>query len=276
MKISVFGAGAFGSALGNILTSNGHQVEYYDPIKYPEKSLSSAIEGAEAYVLAVPSSAAPKITLFMSHNVPLICATKGFLSSELFAAWGENFSIISGGAFAADLNQNHESVLTATSPLIKQLFSTSWLKFDETNDIIGVMLCGTLKNIYAIGSGYWGLKYGTTDFDDYINAVLLEMRTIVAANNGNPETVSLSCGFRDLVITCASSASRNYDFGQKLKSDPSLGQKIMSGQTKIPTTEGLTAVSQIPRATNFNIPENAPILSRIIALVNNQPTQIRR
>jgi hypothetical protein len=50
----------------------------------------------------------------------------------------------------------------------------------------------------------------------------------------------------------------------------------MSGQTKIPTTEGLTAVSQIPRATNFNVPENAPILSRIIALVNNQPTQIRR
>ena len=70
MKITIFGAGAFGSALGNILTSNGHQIEYYDPIKYPEKSLMSAVEGAELYILAVPSNAAPKVMFFMSNKIP--------------------------------------------------------------------------------------------------------------------------------------------------------------------------------------------------------------
>lgn len=269
MKITIFGAGAFGTALGNILETNGHQIEYYDPAKYPDKSLTSAIEGTELNILAVPSSAAPKIMLFLPHDIPLVCASKGFLTMASFRPWGTNFAIISGGAFAADLNNHNESVLTVTSPLLEELFKAPWLHFDETNDTTGVLLCGTLKNIYAIGSGYWGLKYGTPDFDDYINSALAEMRTIVAANGGKPETVNLSCGLRDLVITCASEVSRNYDFGAKLKKDPELGKKTMSGQVKAPTTEGLIAISQIPRTPSFVKPTNTPIFDRIIALVNN-------
>lgn len=274
MKITIFGAGAFGTALGNILEANGHQIEYYDPIKYPDKGLTTVIEGSEINILAVPSNAAPKIMLFLPHNVPLICATKGFLTMASFKPWGTNFGIISGGAFAADLNNQHESVLTVTSPLIEELFQTSWLKFDETNDITGVLLCGTLKNIYAVGSGYWGLKYGTPDFDDYINSALSEMKTIVMANGGKPETVDLSCGLRDLVITCASESSRNYDFGKKLKNDPELGKKILAGQVKAPTTEGLIAISEIPRTPSFVKPSNTPILDRIITLVNNIPQPV--
>jgi len=271
MKITIFGAGAFGTALGNILEANGHQIEYYDPIKYPDKGLTSAIEGSEINLLAVPSNAAPKLMLFLPHDKPLICASKGFLTMASFKPWGNNFSVLSGGAFAADLNEKHETVLTATSPLIKQLFTTTWLTFDETTDNTGVLLCGALKNIYAIGSGYWGLSYGTTDFDDFINSALNEMKTIVAANGGKPQTVDLSCGLRDLVITCASATSRNYDFGTKLKKDPELGKKMISEQVKMPTTEGVVCIAQIPHTPSFVKPANTPILNRIIALVNNEP-----
>ncbi len=271
MKITIFGAGLFGTALGNILEENGHVIEYYDPVKYPDKGLTSAIEGSEVYLLAVPSNATPKLLLFLPHDKPLINASKGFLSSVQFRAWGENFSVISGGAFAADLNAKHPCVLTATSPLIKQLFTTSWLTFDETNDVTGVILCGSLKNIYAIGSGYWGLKYGTPDFDDYINSCLSEMKTILLHNGCRPETVDLSCGLRDLVVTCASPSSRNYDFGAKLKDDPELGKKALSGQIHTGTIEGIGAISGISRTPDFHKPANTPILDRIIALVNNQP-----
>ena len=271
MRITIFGAGAFGTALGNILESNGHEIVYYDPAKYPEKNLTSVIEGSELNLLAVPSSAAPKLMLFLPHNIPLICASKGFLTMASFKPWGTNFAIISGGAFAADLNNHNPSVLTVTSPLVEELFKAPWLSFDETNDNTGVLLCGTLKNIYAIGSGYWGLKYGTTDFDDYINSALDEMRIIVAANGGDPNTVNLSCGLRDLVITCASEVSRNYDFGTKLRKDAELGKKIISGRIKAPTTEGLISVSNIRRTPSFVKPVNTPILDRIIALVNDEP-----
>ena len=272
MKITVFGAGAFGSALGNILETNGHQVEYYDPVKYPDKGLTSAIEGSEAYLLAVPSSAAPKLLLFLQHDKPLICASKGFLNAASFKAWGENFSVLSGGAFAADLNEQHPTVLTATSPLIKQLLGTPWLTFDETTDAAGVMMCGALKNIYAIGSGYWGLKYGTTDFDDYINSCLTEMKTILLHNGCKPETVDLSCGLRDLVITCASPTSRNYDFGTKLKADAELGKKIINGTVKMNgTIEGIGTALAISNTPTFSKPVNVPILDRIISLIKNEP-----
>ena len=269
MKITIFGAGAFGTALGHILETNGHQIEYYDPAKYPDKSLTSVVEESELNLLAAPSSSVPKLMLFLPHNVPLICASKGFLTMASFKPWAGNFAIISGGAFAADLNNQHPSVLTATSPLVEELFKAPWLSFDETNDNTGVLLCGTLKNVYAIGSGYWRLKYGTPDFDDFINAALSEMKTIVAANGGKPETVNLSCGLRDLVITCASEVSRNYDFGKKLKDDPELGKKILAGQVKAPTTEGLVTISQIPHTPSFVKPTNTPIFDRIINLVNN-------
>ena len=270
MKVTIFGAGAFGTALGNILVENGHTIEYYDPVKYPEKGLTSAIVGSDIYLLAVPSSAAPKLLLFLPHDKPLICSSKGFLTAASFKPF-QNFSVLSGGAFAADLNAKNNTILTATSPLIRQLFETSWLKFDQTDDTTGVMICGALKNIYAIGSGYWGLKYGTTDFDDYINSCLDEMRVILKANDSKPETVDLSCGLRDLVITCASPTSRNYDFGAKLKKDPELGEKVMAGKVKVGTVEGLGAIRAIPRTPSFTKPANTPILDRIIALVNNQP-----
>lgn len=270
MKITIFGAGAFGTALGKILEEKGHTLEYYDPVKYPEKGLTSTIEGSEAYLLAVPSAAAPKVLLFIPHDKPLICASKGFLTTASFKPFAK-FSVLSGGAFAADLDKKAPCVLTATDPFIKQLFETDWLKFDETADKTGVLICGALKNIYAIGSGYWGLKYGTQDFDDFINSALTEMKIILQTNGADPRTVDLSCGLRDLVVTCASPTSRNYDFGVKLKNDPELGVKLQKGQVKMGTIEGVGTIAAIPKTPSFIKPANTPILDRIIALVNNTP-----
>ncbi len=269
MKITIYGAGAFGSALGEILVGNGHQVNYYDPVKYPDKGLTSMIEGSEINILAVPSHAAPKLLLFLPHDIPLICASKGFLTTASFKPF-KNFSVLSGGAFAADLMKKQPCVLTATSDLIEQLFKTDWLTFDKTNDHLGALLCGSFKNVYAIGAGYWGLKYGTTDFDDFINSSLDELRLILAHNNCKVETVNLSCGLRDLVITCASPTSRNYDFGVKLKKDPELGKKYLAGSSKLQTTEGVTTVEQILSTPSFVKPDNTPILDRIIALTRNE------
>ncbi|MBQ2639059.1 hypothetical protein IJF91_03280 [Candidatus Saccharibacteria bacterium] len=271
MKIAIFGAGAFGSALGEILTGNGHQVDYYDPAKYPDKNLTSVIDGSEINILAVPSNAAPKLMLFLPHDKPLICASKGFLTIASFKQFGDNFSVISGGAFAADLNNQKPLTLTATSDLVEQLFKTNWLSFDRTDDNIGAMLCGSFKNVYAIGAGYWGLKYATPDFDDFINSVLNEMRLILMQNGGKPETANLSCGLNDLVVTCASPTSRNYDFGVKLKKDPELGKKVLSGSVRLQTTEGVTTVDLIDKTPSFVKPANTPILDRIISLVKNIP-----
>src|SRR5574344_513036 len=271
MKIAIFGAGAYGTALGDVLTSNGHQIDFYDPIVYPGKDLTEVANNSEINILALPSINAPKLLLFMPHDKPLICASKGFISLASFIPFGVNFSVISGGSFAADLTDKKETTLTATSDLTESLFKTSWLSFDRTEDKLGVLICGSLKNIYAIGAGFWGLKYGTHDFDDYINSALSEMQTILAANSCSTATVNLSCGINDLVLTCASEGSRNFDFGTKLKADLMFGKKVISGEAKAPTTEGLYTILAINNTPSFVRPPKLAILDRIISAVTDTP-----
>ena len=60
MIISILGAGAFGSALGKILTDNHHDIRYYDPFLYPEVSLEQATYQANAIIIAIPSANLPE------------------------------------------------------------------------------------------------------------------------------------------------------------------------------------------------------------------------
>ena len=266
MNIAIYGAGAYGTALGEILKAAGHSILYYDPIKYPDQSLAAVLRSSEVNILACPSNSIGKLILFIPHDKPLICATKGFLSTGQFKDF-KQFSVLSGGAFAADLLAKKPTVLTATSPIIGEIFKASWLSFEYTNDIFGVLLCGSFKNIYAIGSGYRRLNPDMPEFTDYLNAVYAEIRLILAANGCNPSTVDLSCGKTDLYITCASVASRNYRFGLNILEDPSLPLKLRSGEAHPDaTTEGYSALKSLP-TSSLQIPGNTPILKSIYDLV---------
>ena len=261
MNITIFGAGVFGTALGKVLEENGHTVNYYDPIKFQNQSIPKLTEHSDACVLAAPSEAAPKLMLFVPHDKPLI-----------FAPFGPNFSVISGGAFAADLLAKKQTILTATSDLVVSIFGNEWLKFDRTTDNLGVLLCGSLKNIYAIGSGLWGLRYGTPDFDNFINTSISEIRTILSANGADPNTMNLSCGLNDLVLTCASPTSRNYSLGVQLQQDPDYGKKILAGEVKPQNTiEGLATIKAINNSQEFHVPETVPIFTRIMHAAQNIP-----
>ena len=76
MKIAILGAGAFGTALGGILASNGYDIDYYDSRLEREK-LSDTLSGTMAVVLCVPSKVAPYLIPYIPREKPLIVATKG-------------------------------------------------------------------------------------------------------------------------------------------------------------------------------------------------------
>ena len=264
MNIVIFGAGSYGTALGQVLTNNGHTVSYYDPYKYQDQNLSALMKHSDANILAIPSSNSLKTLLFIPIHIPLICATKGFLSLKPFENF-RHFSMLSGGAFSADLIAQKPTTLTGTDPLISQLFSNSWLTIEDTDDTFGVMLCGSLKNIYAIGAGYRNLTPGTSDFDQYVEEAIIEMRLILSSNGCNVATALLSCGLHDLAITCASTASRNYTFGAQLHQAKFLAS-IQSGAIPPTTTEGLYTLRHLNEA-NLIIPPEVTILPTISTLV---------
>lgn len=246
--ITVYGAGAYGTALASVLEENGHEITFYDPYKYPDTDLFTAEQNSDISLLVTPASAVPELLPKLPKDKPLILASKGFLSLKPFAEF-KDFQILSGGAFAADVIAKKPTKLTITSPLVAGLFITNWLALEYTKDKLGVMICGSLKNIYAIGAGLYDFHPNTDNYEHYIHSAINEIRLILEANHCDPLTANLSCGEQDLRLTCGNDKrSRNYAYGAKLREHP--------GAKPTETTEGLSAIHSIETTPEFILPED--------------------
>lgn len=252
MKIAILGAGAFGTALGGILADNGYDIDYYDSRLEHEK-LSDVVAGAKYIVLCVPSAAVPYVLLHLPKNKPLIVATKGILLDKVFDEFDE-YMVLSGPGFAADIKAGKKTKLTATSDLIVKLFGTDYLTFDQTMDKRGVLMCGALKNVYAILAGLLNLKPGTSQHEEFLTEVAEEMQALLSANGADPATVKLACGEGDLRLTC-DEPSRNYEFGQKVRLNPKYKPDN--------TVEGLSTLRRIKRG-EIKVPDGAVKLKELI------------
>ena len=86
-----------------------------------------------------------------------------------------------------------------------------------SSDLIGIELCGVLKNIIAIGSGaIAGLGLGENAKSLLISRGIVEMVQIGKTLGGNAEAFLGLAGIGDLVATCNSNLSRNYSVGFRL------------------------------------------------------------
>ena len=195
---------------------------------------------------------------FLPKDKPLIIATKGFLEAHNFADF-KDYMILSGPGFAADIKAGKETHLTATDSRVVELFTTDYLTFDFTTDKNGVLMCGALKNVYAIYAGLLDLKSGTKERENFLTEVAEEMKALLTANNARPQTVGLACGVGDLDLTCAL-PSRNFEFGQILRSNPKAKPEK--------TVEGLTALGKIKRG-EIRVPDKAVKLKELIKLSND-------
>lgn len=255
MNILIIGAGKFGQALGKILGDNRHLLNYYDPVVFPGRSLAEASAGAEVVVLALPSTA---IAEFLAtypaelRTLPTILTSKGLTSLEIFADF-PHLMILSGPAFAEDLMTGVPATLTASDPLVQTLFQNSQVSIELTDDKLGVVLCGTMKNAFAVGAGYW---YGERDIEDFLAEALAEEADYLADHGARPETAQLACGQGDLRLTCTNPKSRNWQCGQLLKSGATLDEVV----EKLGTVEGLTALVQLERG-------DYPLLNEISLLI---------
>lgn len=252
MKIAILGAGVYGTALGGVLAENGYDVDFYDPQKEKER-LSGVVDGAKAIVLCVPSEKASHLLPYLPKDVFLIVATKGFLSEEPFGGF-KDWGVLSGPGYADDIKAGKRTVLTATDERISRMFSTDYLEFDYTRDRKGVLMCGALKNVYALWAGFCVLKPGTDVHEKFLKDVADEMREILSANVADSRTVDLSCGIGDLRLSCYY-PSRNYEFGRILLEHPDMEPDK--------TVEGLTALEHIKRGV-INLPENLPYLRSLM------------
>ena len=256
MIISILGAGAFGTALGKVLNDNHHEVNFYDPYLYPDVSLEKATYQANAIVIAVPSANLPELFSHYPENLkklPTILATKGISDPSIFKDFTQ-FSAISGPGFAQEIIEGKPATFTASAPFAMGLFKNEQIQIELQEDLLGILLCGSLKNIYAIGAGYH--SNSENDSAIFIQHAHAEMQQYLKDHGADPHTAELACGIGDLILTCTNETSRNFMCGVRLFE----GKKLPEIIDELKTIEGLSALQHIEH-------QNYMILEEIYNLV---------
>ncbi len=206
-----------------------------------QAELTPCIEQAEIVIIAVPSHAFASLLQQLPTSLKnLAWLTKGIdpltnhlLSDLVMTKWGTEFplAIISGPSFAREVAKFLPTALTVAgnnthySETIRSLLHHNNLRAYVADDIIGVQLCGAVKNVLAIACGMSdGMQYGANAKAALITRGLAEMTRLGIELGAKADTFMGLAGVGDLVLTCTDDQSRNRRFGLKLGQGLSLEQ----------------------------------------------------
>jgi len=262
MKISVIGAGAFGTAMAITAGRAGNEVVLW--AHDPDVARTIAESGSNPdYLRGAPlgesvratsdleEAAAFSDTLFMvvpSHHyrevltnlrphlrgrTRVISGTKGIendsldrmseISADVLGEQLAAFAVLSGPTFAIETARGTPTaaVIASTDVIfaqeLQQILSSPAFRLYHSEDVIGVELAGSLKNVIAIAAGVLeGLGLGANTNAALITRGLREMTRLGMTLGGRLETFAGLAGMGDLVLTCTGALSRNRTVGVQL------------------------------------------------------------
>ncbi|MFO7945865.1 MAG: NAD(P)H-dependent glycerol-3-phosphate dehydrogenase [Armatimonadota bacterium] len=200
--------------------------------------LAQAVDGTRAVIMAVPSVGLRDVARKLSEVFPpramLIFATKGIernsgrrmgqvLQEEIEEADEDHVVALSGPNLSREIAQKMPAVSVAASAdranaeAAQALLTRPYFRIYTNCDIIGVQLAGALKNVIAVGAGISdGLGFGDNAKASLITRGLAEIRRIGHVFGAMPDTFSGIAGVGDLIATCSSRLSRNWNLGNRV------------------------------------------------------------
>jgi len=281
MQCAVVGAGAWGTALADMLACNGHAVRIWalepgvaraindrreNPVFLPGFRLAESLEastdhqrvlaGAQLVVFATPSQHLREIVQQGFQHLPtgavLVVASKGIeqgtlsLMSDVVAeeARGHAVVAISGPTFASEVAARQPTAIVAASAdsdaavLTQDVLSSTTFRVYTHDDLIGVELGGSLKNVMAVATGIVeGLGLGNNSRAALITRGLAEMTRLGVALGARASTFAGLAGIGDLVLTCTGILSRNRAVGVEIGQGKTL-EAALAGKPTV--AEGVT------------------------------------
>jgi glycerol-3-phosphate dehydrogenase (NAD(P)+) len=227
-----------------LMTTTRTNPDYLPDITFPEQllptpDLNQCVNDADYVIIAVPSHAfADLLTKIVKKPKGLTWLTKGVdpvshqLLSELVAKrFGSDVpvAVVSGPSFAKEVARFLPTALTLAGnnpdyqKNIHKLFHHDNIRVYLSEDLIGVQLCGAVKNILAIACGISdGLGYGSNAKAALITRGLAEMSRLGLSMGARQDTFIGLAGVGDLVLTCTDDQSRNRRFGLLLGNNISI------------------------------------------------------
>lgn len=259
-------------------------------IKYTT-DIKEASHNADLVLLAIP-------TAFVSDTLknakkyikdkPIVIASKGIeqesclLINEIVENILEtnNIAVISGPSFAIDVAKKVPIGLTLacqnkkTTELVLKAFSNEHFKLRVCSDIVGVEICGSIKNVIAIASGILdGMKMPESTSAMFITESIHDIKELIKGLGGDGSTITSFAGFGDLLLTATSPKSRNYSFGYLIGSGAS--KKEIDNYIQNTTIEGLYTLKSINELVEYkNV--DMPIINLIDEIIygNKKPEDL--
>jgi glycerol-3-phosphate dehydrogenase (NAD(P)+) len=244
-------------------------------------NIEDALQRARYVLNAVPAQYVRNVFSegfpYMPEEAVIVSLSKGIergthltISSVLKELSHNTMAVLSGPSFAKEVIKKLPTAVTLaiedkdSGYILQEVFNMNNFRVYTHDDIIGVEIGGSLKNVMAIASGISdSLGLGNDARASLITRGLAEMKRLGAAMGAQERTFSGLSGIGDLVLTCTSLLSRNYTVGTKLGEGLKIADILKQSKS---VAEGVaTAESAYELAKQFNV--DMPIVEQVYRVI---------
>ncbi len=244
-------------------------MRYLPEVEFPSNVTASTridevISGAESIFVVVPSHVVKKVIEeardFIKPSQFILSCSKGLdeenlerLSKVIMGRVGpENqnkVAVLSGPTHAEEVSRGLPTAAVVasereeTAKYFQKIIMDNHFRIYSSPDVIGVELGGAVKNIIAIAAGICdGMGFGDNTKAALITRGLSEISRLGKAEGAQPQTFSGLAGLGDLIVTCASKHSRNWNFGFRIGQGKTTDQALKEIDQ---TVEGLRTTQTV-------------------------------
>ena len=293
MKAGVIGAGAWGTALAQLLASDGQDVALWalepdvvdainagheNPLYLANIPLSPSIRATgamadlaacEMLLVVSPAQHLRRVVAQAPAGVPLVLCSKGIeagtslLMSEVAqqARPGSPIAVLSGPTFAHEVARGLPTAITLACEdrglgqrLAARIARASFRPY-LSDDVIGAEIGGAVKNVLAIACGVAeGAGLGLNARAALISRGFAEMTRFGLARGARAETLGGLSGLGDLVLTCSSTNSRNFSLGKGLGEGASAADLLSNRRTVAEGAHTAPVLRDAARAAGVEMP----------------------
>ena len=201
------------------------------------KNMEEVCRDKEILLFAVPSpfvrSTARKAAPYIKDDQIIVDVAKGieadtlYTMTQIIADELRNPAVklvaLSGPTHAEEVAKDLPTTIVsacedlAAAERVQQVFGNTCMRVYTNDDVLGVELCGAMKNIMALASGVaLGLGYGDNTKAALITRGMAEITRLGIAMGCKPQTFAGLAGIGDLIVTATSVHSRNNRCGMLL------------------------------------------------------------
>jgi glycerol-3-phosphate dehydrogenase (NAD(P)+) len=288
-KVTIIGNTSWGNTLGVLLSDKGAAVKLWTRSEAEAKELNQgrlsysstsrigeALNGADLAIWAVPSQKlrenVSQAKNYLTNSMLLMSAAKGLevdsgrrmsqvLAEEIAPSLRKQICVLSGPNLAKEVAQGLPAAAViaaqdvALAERARELMESPKFFLSTSDDVVGVELCGALKNIIALGAGMIdGLNLGDNAKGAFIAWGWTEVVSLGVASGARADTFYGLAGLGDLIATCSSTLSRNHYAGCELAKGRSLSEISASMPNVAEGVATTAAVHQLAKARGLELP----------------------